>query len=86
MLDLLLCAAFFGLPVALIVVYNVRAYRRVYGSLPTYDGYKRRHPDRLRFGRCHCANCGSGRIYVHSLDAIHRRHICATCGTVLYRS
>jgi uncharacterized protein (DUF983 family) len=40
----------------------------------------------VRHGRCHCRKCGAGRIYVHSLDATMRRHVCTNCGEVLYRS
>lgn len=71
---------------ALIVGLNLRSNWNLYGSLPTFDEYRSRHPDSVRRGRLHCSHCGSGRIYVHSLDAVRRRHICVACGTVLYRS
>lgn len=81
-------SVFLGLVTAFVVMLglNLRAYWRIYGGLPTFDQYRARHPKLVKFGRCHCRCCGSGRIYVHSLTAQHRRHICGTCGTVLYRS
>ncbi len=78
----LLFVAFFALVVGL----NLRANWKLYGSLPTFDDYRRSHPECVRHGRLHCSRCDSGRIYVHSLDALRRRHICVSCGTVLYRS
>lgn len=72
--------------VALILCAAVWEYWATYGSLPTFNEYRRRHPSLFKAGRCHCVACGSGRVYVHALDALRRRHICATCGTVLYRS
>ena len=77
---------FFGAVIALIMGINLRAYWQAYGRLPRFDEYRRRHPDLFRHGRCQCRRCGAGRIYVHSLDASRRRHVCTNCGEVLYRS
>lgn len=71
---------------ALIVGLNLRSHWKLYGSLPTFDDYRSSHPEAVRHGRLHCHHCSGGRIYVHSLDALRRRHICVACGTVLYRS
>jgi hypothetical protein len=84
-LDVLFCLGFVAVFVLILGV-NLWNYWRVYGSVPTYEKYRTSHPGLLKFGRCHCRCCGSGRIYVHSLTPLHRRHICANCGTVLYRS
>ena len=65
---------------------NLWIYWRAYARLPTFDAYRRQHPELFKFGRCHCRRCGSGRLYVNSLDAFRRRHICTVCGETLYRS
>ena len=72
--------------IALIVGLKVWVWWKTYGSLPTFDDYCRRHVELVRHGRVKCGNCGGGRVYLHSLDAVRRRHICVACGTVLYRS
>lgn len=75
--------------VALFVIFGggtLLAYWLAYASLPTFDEYRRRHPDLVKNGRCRCHSCGGDRVFLHTLDAFHRRHVCATCGTVLYRS
>lgn len=63
-----------------------RSYKRMYLDLPTFDEYGRQHPDLVQEGRCQCSRCGGHRIFVHNLDPDRRRHICSTCGSVLYRS
>lgn len=81
-LAVLAFVAFFGGIVAL----NLWGYWKAYGSLPTYDEYREQHPELVKNGRCRCHKCGGGRVFLHTLDAYRRRHICATCSTVLYRS
>lgn len=71
---------------AVIIGLNLRAYWQAYGRLPSYEEYRSSHPGLFQHGRCHCRSCGGGRIYVHSLDARRRRHVCVNCGEVLYRS
>jgi len=71
---------------AAIVGLNMWSAWQAYGRLPTFDLYRRRHPELFGHGRCQCRCCGGDRIYVHSLDALRRRHVCANCGVLLYRS
>jgi hypothetical protein len=73
-----LVAGIFGL--------NLWDYWRAYGSLPTFDEYGEQHPGLVKDGRCRCHKCGGGRLFLHSFDSYRRRHVCATCGTVLFRS
>lgn len=80
---------FWGGVVALFVGYFVlglRKVKRLYSDLPTFEQYRRQHPDLVREGRCRCHSCSGHRIFVENLSPEHRRHICATCSTVLYRS
>lgn len=72
--------------VTLIIIWNAWAYWRMFGSLPTFDEYRCQHPELFKNGRCRCHKCGGGRVFLHTLDPFRRRHICATCSTVLYRS
>lgn len=62
------------------------SYKRMYLDLPTFEEYRSRYPHLVKEGRCRCYRCGGGRVFLHNLDPYRRRHICATCGTVLYRS
>ncbi len=75
--------------VAFFVGYFVLGWRkvkRVYFDLPTFAEYRRQYPQLVHEGRCQCHSCGGHRIFVEKLSPEHRRHICATCSTVLYRS
>lgn len=72
--------------VAGIVGLNLWDYWRAYDSLPTFDEYCEQHPELVKNGLCRCHACGGGRMFLHTLDSHRRRHVCATCGTVLYRS
>lgn len=71
---------------ALIVGVKLWRLWRDYLHLPTFDEYRELHPGLVNNGRCRCHKCGGGRVFLHSLDAYRRRHICATCSTLLYRS
>ena len=71
--------------VAGIVGLNLWDYWRAYGSLPTFDEYSEQHPGLVKDGLCRCHKCGGGRLFLHSFDSYRRRHVCATCGTVLFR-
>lgn len=74
------------LVICLVVGGNAWRYWSAYGRLPWFEEYCQRHREAVRRGRCHCHHCGASRIYVHSLTPWWRRHICAQCGEVLYRS
>lgn len=61
---------------------------RIYGRFPTFEQYQRLHPDSVKNGGCRCHMCGGQRVFLQHLggELDRRRHICVTCGTVLYRS
>lgn len=61
---------------------------RIYGRFPTFEQYQRLHPESVKNGQCRCHHCGGGRVFLQHLDGEidRRRHLCVTCGTVLYRS
>lgn len=80
--DLILAA---GVGLVLAAVWGL-AYWLVYARYPAFDEYRERYPHLCRNGRCYCHCCGGGRIYVERLDIAHRRHLCMTCGEILYRS
>ena len=71
---------------ALIIGMNALGFWNTYLRLPTFDEYRRRHPDLVRDGRLRCNRCGSGRVFLYHLNEHHRRHLCTTCGAALYRS
>lgn len=80
--DLILAA---GVGLVFAVVWGL-TYWLVYARYPSFHEYRERHPRFFRNGQCYCHCCGSGRIYVERLDVAHRRHLCMTCGEILYRS
>ncbi len=69
-----------------IVGFNLWRYWRTYRSFPTFEEYRSQYPHLVRGGHVRCCRCGGGRVHVHHMDPDHRRHICASCSAVLYRS
>ena len=66
-----------------------RIYRRQYFRLPTFDDYKKEHPNSVSNGKIKCHSCGGTHIQFKGLaHATDRRktHLCVTCGLPLYRS
>lgn len=76
---------FFPAWFAFIIALNVMHYWRSYRRYPTFDEYRKAHPELVQHGRCACAGCGSNRVFLHNLGPFRRRHVCAVCSTVLYR-
>lgn len=83
--DALVTLAIVGL-FALVIGVGALGFWNLYWRLPTFDEYCRRHPGQVKEGRLRCNRCGGSRVFLYHLTEHHRRHLCATCGTVLYRS
>ncbi len=76
---------FFEAWFAFIVGVNVAHYWLSYRRYPSFEEYRRRYPALVRNGHCSCFRCGGRRVFLHNLGPFRRRHVCATCSTVLYR-
>lgn len=72
--------------IALVMGLGALGFWNMYWRLPTFDEYRRRHPGLVKNGRLRCNRCAGGRVFLYHLTEHHRRHLCATCGAVLYRS
>lgn len=60
-----------------------------YYALPTFQGYKSKHPDLVgKGGQVKCYNCADTRRRMWRLapDFGPTKHYCVQCGTALYRS
>jgi len=72
-----------------IILMLILAFKKHY-SLPTFDGYRAKHPELVKDGKIACYNCSGTDVFVKTVGntpmSILNHHMCKTCGTNLFRS
>lgn len=85
---MILALGIFAFVFAFIYIVRSNEYKG-YGMHPTFDDYKRAHPDLVKKGSVECFSCGSTKIQSRGLyNAVDKKriHSCILCGKVLYRT